>query len=220
MKESQNKKDKIILFDLDGTLIDSTEAILESFAVAFELVGDKPPSDELIKAQIGYPLEDMFLSMDVPPLSIDRYVQAYKAHYRQISCQKTELLPHAREAIELAAQHALLGVVTTKTGTYSIELLEFMDLMHYFDVLIGRENVTFPKPDPEPIEKALHQLPKVTSGIWMVGDTCMDMEAASSADIDSIGVLCGYGTYEQLSSCAVTIVENSYQAVQKIIAKQ
>ena len=218
MKKRQNSKDKIILFDLDGTLIDATEAILESFSVAFTQFGSTIPDENLIKAQIGYPLDDIFASFGVEDIVIEAHVQAYKHHYRKISCAMTKLLPRAREAIELAATQAILGVVTTKTGKYSIELLEFMNLMHFFDVLIGRENVTFPKPNPEPIEKALHQLPKVTSSVWMIGDTCMDMEAASAANIDSIGVLCGYGQEEDLLSCTKNIMKNSYDAVSHIMA--
>ncbi len=220
MKKKQNSRDKIILFDLDGTLIDSTEAIVESFTIAFALFGGTLPDENMIKAQIGYPLDDMFISLGVAPSMVEAHVQAYKQHYRKISCAQTELLPMAREAIVLASANAILGVVTTKTGKYSIELLEFMNLMHYFDVLIGRENVTYPKPNPEPIKKALHQLPKVTSGVWMVGDTCMDMEAASSANIHGIGVLCGYGEKEDLQRCTENIVQNSYEAVWQIITKQ
>ena len=220
MKSVKQPSKNIILFDLDGTLIDSTEAIVESFAVAHRAFGTAQPDDAVIKAEIGYPLEHMFATQGVPPEEIAAYVSAYKAHYRKINSQKTRLLPQAREAIALAAEYAVLGIVTTKTGKYSIALLESMQIMHYFAVLIGRENVSFPKPHPEPIEKALQQLPKVTSGIWMVGDTCMDMEAANAANIDSIGVLCGYSTREQLLSCTTKIAENSYQAVQQIIAKQ
>ena len=216
----QNSKDKIILFDLDGTLIDSTEAIVESFAIVFAQLGGVMPDENVIKAQIGYPLDDMFASLGVGSTMIEAYVQAYKQHYRKISCAQTRLLPMAKEAIILASVHAILGVVTTKTGKYSIELLEFMDLMHYFDVLIGRENVIYPKPNPEPIQKALHQLPKVTSGVWMVGDTCMDMEAATAANIGNIAVLCGYGEKKDLQRCTENIVKNSYEAVQLIIAKR
>jgi phosphoglycolate phosphatase len=219
MKNVDRKKDKIILFDLDGTLIDSTEAILESFAVAFETWEGSVPDAALIKAQIGHPLDRMFSSLGVEEESIDKHVQAYKQHYRAISCAKTTLLPDAKEAVALAYEEAYLGVVTTKTGQYSVELLEDMGLMHYFDVLIGREHVTYPKPDPEPIEKALMQLPKVTSGIWMIGDTCMDMESAMRANIESIAVLCGYSSSTQLAGCTDNVVENSYQAVGQIIAK-
>ena len=209
-------KSKIILFDLDGTLIDSTEAILESFAVAFKTFGEKVPSEDLIKKEIGYPLDKMFQTLGVPEDRVWDYVDAYKMHYRQISCAKTVLLPDASEAVQLASQIATLGVVTTKTAKYSIELLEHMGLMHYFDVLIGREDVINPKPNPEPIEKALTKLPSDTNEIWMVGDTCMDMLAAKAANVASVGVTCGYGSVNDLTSCTDNIYQNSLEAVRFI----
>ena len=205
--------EKIILFDLDGTLIDSTEAILESFAVAFQSFGDEVPSSDRIKAEIGHPLDKMFSTLQVEEEKIWEYVAAYKEHYRKISKAKTFLLPDAKEAVVLAKSCATLGVVTTKTAKYSIELLEHMELMHYFDVLIGREDVTHPKPDPEPIHKALSKLPSVTDHIWMIGDTSMDMLAAKAAKIDSAGITCGYGSFESLESCTDNIFENALDAV-------
>jgi len=219
MKNADRKKDKIILFDLDGTLIDSTEAILESFTVAFDVCGGKVPEATRIKAGIGYPLDTMFTLLGVENEDIEKYIQVYRQQYRAIHTAKTRLLPYAREAISLAYEKAYLGVVTTKTGFYSIELLEHMGLMHYFDVLVGREHVTYPKPNPEPIEKALLQLPKVTSGIWMIGDTCMDMESAMRANIESIAVLCGYGSEELLMKCSNKIYQNAYEAIQFIAKK-
>ncbi|PTB87268.1 hydrolase [cyanobacterium G8-9] len=208
-----------ILFDLDGTLIDSTEAILESFGVAFKTFGEAIPEDKLIEAEIGHPLDVMFSTLGVPKEEVDKYVHAYKMHYREISCAKTVLLPEAKEAVELASKHAILGVVTTKTAKYSIELLEHMGLMSYFDVLIGREDVVNPKPDPEPIQKALTKLPSDTNEIWMIGDTCMDMIAAKSANVGSVGVTCGYGTVENLMSCTDNIYQNALEAV-RFIAKR
>jgi phosphoglycolate phosphatase len=209
---------KIILFDLDGTLIDSTEAILESFAVAFKTYQEDVPSDNLIKAQIGHPLDVMFETLGVEKERVWDYVNAYKMHYRKISCAKTVLLPNAREAVELAKQHATLAVVTTKTAKYSIELLEHMGLMSYFDVLIGREDVEHPKPHPEPIQKALLKLPTVTDNIWMVGDTCMDMLSAKRANVAGVAVICGYGSSESLLKCSDNICQNALQAV-RFIAK-
>jgi len=205
--------EKIILFDLDGTLIDSTEAILESFAVAFQSFGAKVPSNDRIKAEIGHPLDMMFRTLQVEEEKVWDYVAAYKEHYRKISKAKTFLLPDAKEAVILAKSYARLGVVSTKTAKYSIELLEHMELMHYFDVLIGREDVTHPKPDPEPIYKALSKLPCVTNNIWMIGDTKMDMLAAKAAKIDSVGLTCGYGTFKSLKSCTDNIFETALDAV-------
>ena len=209
----------IILFDLDGTLIDSTEAILESFAVAFKTFDKEVPSDEAIKAEIGHPLDAMFATLGVEKEKVWDYVDAYKMHYREISCAKTVLLKDAKKAVELAHKNATLGVVTTKTAKYSIELLEHMGLMDYFDVLIGREDVQNPKPDPEPIEKALAKLPSDTKRVWMIGDTCMDMLAAKAANIDAVGVTCGYATVDSLRKCTDNISQNALEAVRFIANK-
>ncbi len=203
----------IILFDLDGTLIDSTEAILESFSVAFKTFEEEVPTDALIKAEIGHPLDVMFQTLGVEEEKVWDYVHAYKMHYRKISCAKTVLLPEAMEAVELASKHAILGVVTTKTAKYSVELLEHMGLMEYFDVLVGREDVENPKPHPEPVHKALSKLQSDTTKCWMVGDTCMDMLAAKAAGIEAIAVTCGYGTEELLGQCTENIHKNALEAI-------
>ena len=205
-------KNKIILFDLDGTLIDSTEAILESFEMAFKSFGRDVPPQEDIKELIGHPLDYMFEHLGVSKDVVWDYVDAYKKYYRTISCQKTLLLPNALQAIELAHSFAILGIVTTKTALYSKEMLEYMGVMHYFDVLIGREDVTNPKPHPEPIQKALSMLPKV-SNVWMIGDTCMDMVSAKESCVKAIGVTSGYATYQELSKCSDMVVEDSLKAV-------
>lgn len=206
----------VILFDLDGTLIDSTEAILESFSVAFETFDSPVPHEDLIKAEIGHPLDDMFATLGVESSCVDAHVQAYKMHYRKISCAKTILLPEAREAVELASQHAVLGVVTTKTAKYSIELLEHMGLMRYFDVLIGREDVVNPKPHPEPIFKALSQLPSDKKKYWMIGDTPMDILAAKAAKINSVAVTCGYADETALLEHTDNLSHSAHEAVKFI----
>ena len=207
---------RVILFDLDGTVIDSTEAILDGFRVAFESFGKKVPSDKEIKNEIGHTLEDMFLTLGVARDRVDEYVHTYKMHYRVISCEKTILLDGAKEAIEEASEFATLGVVTTKTGEYSRILLEHLGLMHYFSVLIGREDVQNPKPHKEPILKALAKLEHDRSKTWMIGDTCMDIESAKNAEVHSVAVTSGYATLAMLQKCATLISTNVHEAVKHI----
>ena len=206
----------IILFDLDGTLIDSTEAILEGFAVAFKAYGREVPEDEAIKNEIGYPLDVMFPTLGIPEEEVEAHVHAYKMHYRKISCAKTILLPHAREAVMLASEHATLGVVTTKTAKYSVELLEHMGLMDYFEVLVGREDVKNPKPHPEHILKALSKLDSNKTKYWMVGDTPMDLLAAKATNIDSVAVTCGYADETSLREHTDHVYHSALEAVRFI----
>ncbi len=206
-----------ILFDLDGTLIDSTEAILESFHNSYDVFKMIHPSDQEIKLLIGHPLDVMYVSLGVEGQKVWEMVNTYKQHYRKISTQKTQLLPFAREAVELASKNARLGIVTTKTGRYSRILMEHFELMQHFEVLIGREDVQNPKPHPEPINKAIEFLKVNKEDCWMVGDTRMDLIAAKSAGIKSVAVVSEYEPLEELKKHTDIIKTNALEAVQTIL---
>ena len=209
----------IILFDLDGTLIDSTEAILESFHNSFDVHKHPHPSDEAIKALIGYTLEDMYSGLGIEKSLVDMYVKTYKEYYRVISCEKTDLLPNAKEAVVLAKKIAELGIVTTKTGKYSQEIMENFGLMEYFEVLIGREQVENPKPHEEPILKALESFDTKDKEIWMIGDTKLDLISAKNAKVKSIGVLSGYGDKSSLEEHTNVIFDDAFEAVKYLVKK-
>jgi len=209
----------IILFDLDGTLIDSTEAILESFHNSFEFYKHKHPSDDEIKGLIGYPLDVMYRELGVEQEKISDFVNSYKEHYRVISTQKTYLLKDAKEAVILASSFAEIGIVTTKTGKYSQVLMEHFGIMEYFQVLVGREHVQNPKPHKEPILKALESFNSADKEIWMIGDTKLDLLSAKSAGVNSIAVLSGYDNLEQLRTLTDVIEKDALHAV-KYLEKQ
>lgn len=206
----------IILFDLDGTLIDSTDAIVSTFHHSFTKMNfDFKGNDEDIKALIGYPLDIMYKELGVEEKLAWDFVDAYKERYRLISKAQTILLQDATAALQLASTFARLSVVTTKTGAYTTPLLEHMKIDTFFEHVTGREHVENPKPHPEPILKTM-ELMKVNTNehnIWMVGDTKLDLLAANDAQIKSVAVLCGYGKKEELQQYTPHITNNSLEAV-------
>lgn len=203
----------IILFDLDGTLIDSTEAILESFHNSFKVYNHQAPDDEEIKKLIGYPLDFMYKSLGVSEDKIDDFVRTYKDYYCVVFTHKTTLIKNAKIAVEKASKFATLGIVTTKTGTYSKLLMEHFELMDYFEVLIGREDVQNPKPHAEPILKALEQLDSEKQDTWMIGDTKLDLISSNNAGVNSIAVLSGYDTFETLKKYSKIVLNDALEAV-------
>ncbi|MDC0932520.1 HAD family hydrolase [Arcobacteraceae bacterium] len=217
IKVKENKK-ITILFDLDGTLIDSTDAIVGCFYHSFKELNFNFKGDvEDIKNEIGYPLDIMYKTLGVPKENIKDFVASYKNEYRKVSEAKTTLLPDAYEAVKLASTFAHLGIVTTKTTLYTIPLLKNFKIFDFFETIIGRQEVTNPKPHPEPILKAMENL-NITSDdtIYMIGDTKLDLIAAKDAGVESIGVLCGYGKKEDLQCYTEDIFEDALSSVQFI----
>lgn len=221
MKKSEiltfaDKKELIILFDLDGTLIDSTDAITSTFLHAFDKhnFDFKGSVDDIIK-EIGYPLDIMFENLGVHRSIVWDFVDSYKNRYKDISVEQTTLLENAYEAVNLASSFARLGVVTTKTRIYSTPILDNFDITKHFEIIIGREDVENPKPHQEPILKALDGLNYDENRhlAFMIGDTKLDLLSASSANINSIGLLCGYSNHEELKKYTNIIKKDSLEAV-------
>lgn len=209
-------KNLVVLFDLDGTVIDSTEAIVESFGVAFDHFGVQKPTAQEVISKIGYPLMVMFESLGVAPDQCEQFVARYKEHYRMVCNDKTILLPNAKKAIELAHSVATLGVVTTKTSRFSKEILDHLGVGEFFDVIVGFDDVKNPKPHPEPILLALDRLQNPNKQTYMIGDTPLDIIAANSAGVTPMAVLSGYSTKEQLESYDCAIFDSVFEACVEI----
>lgn len=214
----------IILFDLDGTLIDSTEAICESFYNAFKQNTDILPTKPQISKFIGYTLEDITKNIlqenkhSYNDTLVSNIVKSYKTHYKAVCLQKTILLPNVIQALTLAKEFAKLGVVTTKTHLSSQILLEHLRVNSFFECIVGIEDVTQPKPNAEPIFKALKILNIQKDNlsnfkVAMIGDTPLDILAAQNAGVVGIAVTSGYASKDLLLKYTSNIVTDALEAV-------
>jgi phosphoglycolate phosphatase len=137
----------------------------------------------------------MFARLGVSEEIVHSFVDAYKRHYRIIATEKTTLLPNAKEAVVKASEFARVGVVTTKTRAYSMEILEHLGIGKYFETVVGRECVQNPKPHPEPVLVALERMKLKKDGVFLIGDTMLDLLASKDASIEFVGVC---GKYEDM----------------------
>lgn len=182
-------REKILLFDLDGTLIDSTQAIWESFILAARDYGLflEDRYDE-VEQKIGMTLAEMFLQVGIPSKKVEECVQTYRGYYQQKFLEKTFLLPKVKETIQRVQNSYRMGIVTSKSHYFSEKILEHFGLLKYFFTLVGIEDVKKAKPDAEPILKALEGISYQKDRVFMIGDTSFDMQAAKNAGVMGIGV--------------------------------
>ncbi len=178
---------RTILFDLDGTLIDTNELIIASFVHTIERYGKRPFSREEIIEFIGPPLKDSMQQIDAE--RVDELIDAYRAHNLSHHDDYVTAYDGVVETIQtLKEQGFRLGIVTTKMRQ-TVEMgLALTGLDHMFDVVITLDDVTHAKPHPEPIVKALKALGSQASEALMVGDNTHDIEAGQHAGTATAGV--------------------------------
>jgi pyrophosphatase PpaX len=188
-----------ILFDLDGTLIDSVGLIREShrFAVREVLGADLP--DEVLVANVGRPLIDQ-----MRVFSADRAEELLQV-YRRWNHANTEALLRAYPAMEdllaeLRAEGRRLGIVTSKSHPTVDLAFAVLPLRHHLDVVIAAEDTDRHKPDPEPVLKALERLGATPERAVYVGDAPFDLRAARAAGVAAVGVTWGFFPRETLEA--------------------
>ena len=181
-----------ILFDLDGTLIDSIELILNSARYAFEKLERECPSDEEWLAGVGIPLFTMFA----------RYARdegekaALIAAYREYQMEHHDRLIRCYDEVvdtvgELRSRGHELAIVTSKSEYLSLRALTQVGLARHIDTIVGCDASTRHKPDPEPVRIALHRLGCAPTDAIFVGDSIHDIRAGNAAGVRSAAALWG-----------------------------
>lgn len=220
---------RLIVFDVDGTLVDSQGHIALGMNAAFAALDRPAPSHQEVLSIVGLSLPQAFqvLAPWADAKQVEALVEAYKDTYVQLRAQagkaSSPLFPGARAALERlkADDHLLLGVATGKSRRGLDILLETHGLAGFFDT----EQVSdhFPsKPHPAMLEAALAEMGVSADRAVMVGDTEFDMEMAQSAKVAGIGVSWGYHPVDRLGAAHVVIdrFEDLDHAVDAILEVQ
>jgi len=177
-------KNGLVLFDLDGTLVDSHEAIYNSAISVLSLYSALLPTKEEVFKSVGLPIKDLF-SLYLDNSIIDSAVQDFRNHLRDFGGDKTKLLPNAVSTLEkFKAEGVGIGLVSNKKTALATSVLEQQNIDTFFDLVIGSD-LGAPKPSPEMINLSLSRFSEAKYFV-MVGDRLEDMLAAKLAGIQGV----------------------------------
>lgn len=209
-----------VLFDLDGTLVDTVPFILASVRHTFEGQPGAPTDAEWV-AGIGTPLRIQLAQFAASPELIEPLFQRYRTYWLQRHDAMTSLFPGAGEAVRAlkAAGHPI-AVVTAKLEAGAERTLRHVGLREAVDLIVAADTVERCKPDPMPVRYALERLARTPGEAVMIGDSQHDLAAGRGAGTVTVGVCWGAASREVLAPLADHLLTRMDQVLPLVAALQ
>jgi phosphoglycolate phosphatase len=174
---------RVVLFDFDGTLVDSYPAITASVNHVRALHGLPPLDEPEVRRHVGR-AAGYLLQQTVPAGSLDENIAAYRAHHPSVLRSGTRLMPGAAETLLALHEHNIrLGVCSNKPVAFSRELVAYLGIASFLDVVLGPEDVPRQKPAPDMLREALSRLHVTAEQTLYVGDMVVDIQTARAAGV-------------------------------------
>ncbi|UEJ83770.1 HAD-IA family hydrolase [Brachybacterium halotolerans subsp. kimchii] len=208
----------VVLFDLDGTLVDTVGLIVDSYAHVFERFGITGIEEAEVRSWIGLALEETFEALD--PVRAPAMAEAYRAfnvgHHDERIAPYPGADAHVGTLLDAGAD---VGVVTSKGSELARRGLTATS-MPALDVVIGKEHTLAHKPDPAPLRHALEVLGARAEDAVYVGDAATDLQAAHAAGMAAVGVTWGAGTRPALEAQDPLAVVDSFAELTGLLAPE
>ncbi len=208
---------KAIFFDLDGTLTDSGEGIINCATLALEHFGLRVPSREEMGVFVGPPLDRTFLQFGVPEDKTQEAIDVFRSRYLVVGKFENTPYPGIRELLDtLKKQGYRLFVATSKPETTAVEILNKFELSQYFELICG---ATFDSGRVHKADVIAYLLDKIgcPQQILMVGDTEFDVLGAAAHGIATIGVSWGYGKVAAMEQAGAVAIANTMDELLQLI---
>jgi phosphoglycolate phosphatase len=215
---------ELVIFDLDGTLVDTPRAIVETFTTVFASVGVEPPEPAAIRATIGLPLEQAFGKLlgvapddTVVVTCVDRYQRIFRETV--LPCAAGLVFPGIADGLAaLRGRGLVLAVATSKYRVNAEALLRAAGLRDRFALVVGADDVSRPKPHPETGEVVLRALGLPAADAVMVGDTTHDVLMAVAAGMRSAAVTYGVHGEGKLRAAGPTWIVHTVDELMALLS--
>ena len=208
---------KAILFDLDGTLTDSGEGIINCASLALRHYGIPVPDRETMRVFVGPPLRDTFFKFGVPEDKLDEAVEVYRSRYIPIGKFENTPYPGIYDLLaRLKAEGHKLYVATSKPEQMSMDILNKFELTPYFDLIAGATLDGRRDHKADVIAYLLQQTGSDMDAI-MVGDTVYDVVGAAAHGIPTVGVSWGYGNVSEMENAGAKAIAHTMEELHDLL---
>lgn len=199
------------LFDLDGTLTDPGEGITRSVAYALSFFGIEVKDRTTLYPFIGPPLVDSFSTFyGFSPEQARQAVERYREYFSRQGIFENELYPGIKELLEDLKRHGVrILLASSKPELYARKILEHFQLLPFFDFVAAATMDDTRSKKTDVVRYALESCGISPDRAVMIGDRHHDIEGAKDNTLESIGVLWGYGSREELSAAGATLLAES-----------
>ena len=179
-------KKKHVLFDFDGTLINTNEIIIDSWQAVFKHYLGQPGDRDRIYASFGEPLKETMMEF-FPGVDQDEAISIYRKYQKENFEDKIDLFPGMIDLIkDLRETGRTTSIVTSRLRTTTLQYLDRFGIADLFDVIVTCDDTDKHKPDPEPVLTALKKLGATPDEAIFLGDTRFDIGCANNAGVESV----------------------------------
>ena len=203
-------KSGLLIFDLDGTIIDAYGAIAESFNFTMRKLGQSAQRATCIKRVVGHGDRNL-LAPFVPKNVVNKALSVYRKHHQYSLLRKSKLLPYAKAILRsLDKEGVKLAIATNRPTKFSLILLKHLGIASYFDYVLCADKLTFRKPHPLILNTIIRKLKLNKQDTLYVGDMALDAETGRRAGIKTIIVLGGSSSIKEIKK------ENPFKIVKNL----
>lgn len=210
---------KNILFDLDGTLTDSGEGIINCAILGLEYFGLPIPSRETLRVFVGPPLHESFIRFGVPEDQADKAVEVYRSRYVPTGMFENHPYDGIEQVLQkLKADGHKLYVATSKPEFMAVAILEKFGLAPYFEVICGATMDTS-RTDKAAVIAYLKETTGAEGDTVMVGDTAFDVIGAKKHGIPTVGVSWGYGEVADMEAAGAAAIAHTMEELYDFLSQ-